>query len=161
MLLGGDEIGRTQGGNNNAYNQDNPTSWLDWTMVDSNRELLRYVQRMIAFRMAHRALRQPDFYSGQTNARGVPAITWHGTSLGSPAARYLGSVTTAALSASPQNFTANFALATPIPAGQTVTATATSAANNTSQFATSAGLAAPFVVTIILRAKSPADFPSR
>jgi isoamylase len=84
MLLGGDEIRRTQGGNNNAYNQDNATSWFDWTMTDSNRDMLRYVQRMIAFRRAHRALRRPRFYTGEVNDRGLPDITWHGTRLGSP-----------------------------------------------------------------------------
>jgi isoamylase len=84
MLLGGDEIRRTQGGNNNAYNQDNATSWFDWTMVDSNQETLRFVQRMIAFRKAHPALRRPHFYRGEINDRGVADITWHGTTLGSP-----------------------------------------------------------------------------
>jgi glycogen operon protein len=84
MLLGGDEIRRTQGGNNNPYNQDNPTSWFDWTMADSNQEVLRYVQRMIAFRKAHPALWQPHFYVGASNERGVADITWHGTTLGGP-----------------------------------------------------------------------------
>src|SRR5262249_22529426 len=56
MLLGGDEIRRTQRGNNNAYNQDNATSWFDWTLTASGHEVLRYVQRMIAFRKAHAAL---------------------------------------------------------------------------------------------------------
>ena len=84
MLLGGDEIRRTQGGNNNPYNQDNATSWFDWTMVDSKREMLRYVQRMIAFRKAHAALRKPHFYRGEVNERGIADITWHGTKLGRP-----------------------------------------------------------------------------
>jgi glycogen operon protein len=84
MLLGGDEIRRTQGGNNNPYNQDNATSWFDWTMVDSNRDMLRYVQRMIAFRKAHPALRKPHFYRGEVNERGVADITWHGTKVGRP-----------------------------------------------------------------------------
>jgi len=84
MLLGGDEIRRTQGGNNNAYNQDNATSWFDWTMASSNREVLRFVQRIIAFRKAHPALWQPHFYAGKVNDRGVADITWHGTKLGSP-----------------------------------------------------------------------------
>jgi isoamylase len=84
MLLGGDEIRRGQGGNNNAYNQDNPTSWFDWTMVAANQEILRYVQRMIAFRKAHPALWQPRFYTGETNERGLTDITWHGTTLHSP-----------------------------------------------------------------------------
>ena len=84
MLLGGDEIRRTQGGNNNAYNQDNPTSWFDWTPTTPNEEMLRYVQRMIAFRKAHPALWQPSFYTGAINERGLPDITWHGTTLNSP-----------------------------------------------------------------------------
>ena len=84
MLLGGDEIRRTQGGNNNAYNQDNATSWFDWTAVDSNRDVLRFVRRMIAFRKAHPALSRPHFYRGEVNERGVPDITWHGTTVGRP-----------------------------------------------------------------------------
>jgi isoamylase len=84
MLLGGDEIRRSQRGNNNAYNQDNPTSWIDWTMVASNQDILRFVQRMIAFRKAHPALWQPHFYTGETNERGLTDITWHGTKLHSP-----------------------------------------------------------------------------
>jgi isoamylase len=84
MLLGGDEVRRTQRGNNNAYNQDNVTSWFDWSMVESHREMLRFVQRMIAFRKAHPALWQPFFYRGAINERGLPDMTWHGTRLNSP-----------------------------------------------------------------------------
>jgi isoamylase len=84
MLLGGDEIRRTQRGNNNAYNQDNPTSWVDWTLATTHHGLLRFVQRMIAFRKAHPALWQPAFYSGTITERGVPDIAWHGTFLNSP-----------------------------------------------------------------------------
>ena len=47
MLLAGDEVGRTQQGNNNAYCQDNEISWLDWRIVDSNAELLRFFRLMI------------------------------------------------------------------------------------------------------------------
>src|SRR5262249_37333301 len=84
MLLGGDEICRTQYGNNNAYNQDNATSWFDWTMTAANQEVLQHVQRTIAFRKAHTALRQPHFYTGAANERGLADIAWHGTRLGSP-----------------------------------------------------------------------------
>jgi isoamylase len=56
MLLAGDELGRTQGGNNNAYCQDNPTSWLDWDTADAS--LTAYTRRMIAFRRAHPVLRR-------------------------------------------------------------------------------------------------------
>jgi isoamylase len=84
MLLGGDEIRRSQNGNNNAYNQDNPTSWFDWTLVKPRREMLRFVQRMIAFRKVHPALWQPSFYTGAINERGLPDISWHGTILNRP-----------------------------------------------------------------------------
>jgi glycogen operon protein len=84
MLLGGDEIRRTQGGNNNPYNQDNATSWFDWTMAGPNHDMLRFVQQMIAFRKAHSALLRPHFYWGEVNERGMTDITWHGTTLGSP-----------------------------------------------------------------------------
>jgi isoamylase len=83
-LLGGDEIRRSQNGNNNAYNQDNPTSWFDWTLVDANGEMLGFVQRMIAFRKAHPALWLPSFYTGVNDGRGLPDIRWHGTTLDSP-----------------------------------------------------------------------------
>ena len=53
-------------------------------MVDSNRDMLRFFQRMIAFRKAHPALWQPRFYTGQINERGLADIAWHGTKLNSP-----------------------------------------------------------------------------
>jgi isoamylase len=62
MLLGGDEIGRTQGGNNNAYCQDNETSWFDWQAADG--ELRGYVQRLLALRRAHPAFRRQRFLTG-------------------------------------------------------------------------------------------------
>jgi glycogen operon protein len=62
MLLGGDEIGRTQGGNNNAYCQDNEISWFDWSAAD--RDLLGYVKRVIALRMAHPVFRRRRFLTG-------------------------------------------------------------------------------------------------
>ena len=55
MLLGGDELGRTQGGNNNAYCQDNEISWFHWDTVD--RELLQFTTSLIALRAANPALR--------------------------------------------------------------------------------------------------------
>ncbi len=59
MLLGGDELGRTQGGNNNAYCQDNETSWLDWSDVDAER--LAFTSRLLALRArAPRAARRGD-----------------------------------------------------------------------------------------------------
>ena len=62
LLLGGDEIGRTQGGNNNAYCQDNAISWFDWYSAD--RELLAYVKRLIALRRAHPVFRRKRFLTG-------------------------------------------------------------------------------------------------
>ena len=84
MLLAGDEMCRTQRGNNNAYNQDNATSWIDWTLTDASCDVLDHVRRMIAFRNAHPALRQKRFYSGMVNERGLADIKWHGTMLNSP-----------------------------------------------------------------------------
>src|SRR5262249_31268555 len=84
MLLGGDEVRRTQRGNNNAYNQDNAISWFDWTLVQKNQGLLRFVQQLVSFRKAHPALWQPRFYSGAIWEHQRPDITWHGTRLNSP-----------------------------------------------------------------------------
>ncbi len=84
MLLGGDERRRTQRGNNNAYNQDNPTSWFDWTPSASGDEIFRFVQQMITFRKSHPTLWQPTFYTGAIGERGRPDISWHGTRLGNP-----------------------------------------------------------------------------
>ncbi len=61
MLLGGDELGRTQGGNNNAYCQDNPTSWVDWDNADAG--LTAFTRRIIEFRRAHPALRRGRYLS--------------------------------------------------------------------------------------------------
>jgi glycogen operon protein len=63
MLLSGDEIGHTQGGNNNAYCQDNEISWLDWAQVDE--DMLRFTRRLIALRRAQPVLRRQHFFSGQ------------------------------------------------------------------------------------------------
>jgi glycogen operon protein len=62
LLLGGDELGRTQLGNNNAYCQDNVTSWLDWSRVDS--ELLAFSRRLLAIRLAHPVFRRRRFLAG-------------------------------------------------------------------------------------------------
>jgi len=62
MLLGGDELGRTQGGNNNAYCQDNQISWFDWTRPDE--DLLAFTRRLVAFRRAHPVFRRRRFLVG-------------------------------------------------------------------------------------------------
>ena len=63
MLLGGDEFRRTQGGNNNAYCQDNETSWIDWNNLEQHQEIYRFAQGMIAFRLAHPILSDEQFYT--------------------------------------------------------------------------------------------------
>jgi isoamylase len=70
LLLGGDEMGRTQNGNNNAYCQDNEITWLDWASAD--KELLDFTRRLIAFRRAHPVFRRRRFLSGAGDA----AIQW-------------------------------------------------------------------------------------
>jgi glycogen operon protein len=62
LLLGGDELSRTQRGNNNAYCQDNAISWFDWSAVDS--DLLAFARRLIAFRRAHPVFRRRRFLTG-------------------------------------------------------------------------------------------------
>ncbi|MDJ1015474.1 MAG: glycogen debranching protein GlgX [Paracoccaceae bacterium] len=75
MILAGDELGHSQGGNNNAYNQDNPTSWIDWTDIDQ--DFLAFTQRMIALRKAHPVLRQKLFlHSRERLADGVEDLFW-------------------------------------------------------------------------------------
>jgi len=78
MLLAGDEVGRTQQGNNNAYCQDGPLSWFDWGQVEEQAGLLRFAQRLIAFRREHPALRQSA--SAHHGPEGwFPSVSWHGT----------------------------------------------------------------------------------
>jgi glycogen operon protein len=62
MLLGGDEYRRTQGGNNNAYCQDNETSWHDWSCLEQHRDIFRFTRGMIAFRRDHPVLSKEQFY---------------------------------------------------------------------------------------------------
>ena len=80
----GDEVRRTQRGNNNAYCQDNEISWFDWTLLDKHEDLLRFWQHMIAFRKTHSVLRRSRYFTGQVNRRGVADITWHGCNLAEP-----------------------------------------------------------------------------
>ncbi len=80
MLLAGDELGRSQGGNNNAYCQDSDVSWLDWSLAERNADLFRFAQRLIRFRKAHASLRRRTFFEDEAR----PAVAWHGTRLGRP-----------------------------------------------------------------------------
>jgi len=77
MLLAGDELGRGQQGNNNAWCQDGPLTWLDWSLVERNAWLLEYARGLIALRAAHASLRRESFLS-------EAEIAWHGTEPGRP-----------------------------------------------------------------------------
>ncbi|HEY0810145.1 MAG TPA: glycogen debranching protein GlgX [Longimicrobiales bacterium] len=77
MLCGGDEIGRTQRGNNNAYCQDNEISWFDWNLDPADQELFQFTCRMIALRHKHPGLRRRSFFRGrQIRGADVKDITW-------------------------------------------------------------------------------------
>jgi isoamylase len=76
MLLGGDERGRTQQGNNNAYCQDNELTWFDWSTGDD--DLLAYTRRLIAFRRQHPVFRRRRFLAG-TEASELGWFTFTGT----------------------------------------------------------------------------------
>jgi len=84
MILGGDEFRRTQLGNNNTYCQDNEVSWLDWRLTEKNADIFRFFRHMIAFRKRFSTLRQPSFFNGKLNKRGLADVTWHGCRLGEP-----------------------------------------------------------------------------
>jgi isoamylase len=77
MLLGGDELLRTQQGNNNAWCQDNAVSWVDWTRAETNADFLRFVRQLIALRLRHPALRRRTFFQGGSGVQ-TPDIVWHG-----------------------------------------------------------------------------------
>ena len=80
MILMGDEIGRSQQGNNNAYCHDSELSWMDWRQVESNAGLLRFCQACIHFRRAHAVLRNRYHFSNRDYVgSGYADITWHGT----------------------------------------------------------------------------------
>jgi isoamylase len=81
MLLAGDEMGRSQQGNNNAWCQDNALSWIDWGNLESNRELFTFFQHLIAFRQQH-ALLRPRHFEGEES--GERCLTWHGFRLHEP-----------------------------------------------------------------------------
>ena len=85
MLLAGDEVLRTQRGNNNAYSQDNAISWFDWRAVDARREMLRFTRELIALRRRHRSLTANRFFDGRlVPGRGLPDVRWHGANLDDP-----------------------------------------------------------------------------
>ncbi|HET9047205.1 MAG TPA: glycogen debranching protein GlgX, partial [Casimicrobiaceae bacterium] len=77
MMLAGDEIGRTQQGNNNAYCQDNAISWVDWTVDETRSQLLAFARRMVVIRREHKVFRRKHFFQGRALAGGtVSDIAW-------------------------------------------------------------------------------------
>ena len=77
MLLAGDETGRTQGGNNNSYCQDNPISWVDWELDAERRALLVFVRRLIRLRRSHPLFRRRHFFQGRPiKGAGVKDLLW-------------------------------------------------------------------------------------
>jgi isoamylase len=77
MLLAGDELGRTQGGNNNAYCQDNEVSWVDWSLADSHADLVEFACELAAFRRDHSVFRRRRFFQGgPQGGDGLADIAW-------------------------------------------------------------------------------------
>jgi glycogen operon protein len=81
MILSGDEVGRSQKGNNNPYCQDNTISWFDWDLVGRNHALLRFFRLLLRFRKCHRLLRPGYYPSPQTSCQ---TPVWHGCKLDTP-----------------------------------------------------------------------------
>jgi glycogen operon protein len=77
MLSHGDELGRTQGGNNNAYAQDNEITWVNWELEEWQRELLDFTRKVFAVRHANPVLRRRHFFEGsRTCENGMKEVTW-------------------------------------------------------------------------------------
>ncbi len=79
MLLAGDEFGNSQKGNNNAYCQDNLTTWLDWRQMEKNKSTFEYVKMLISFRKKHALYHQKEMFTGMDGkGLGAPDISCHG-----------------------------------------------------------------------------------
>ncbi|MEV6717726.1 glycogen debranching protein GlgX [Lentzea sp. NPDC051208] len=78
MIVNGDEFGRTQNGNNNAYCQDNEVSWVDWSLLEANAELAEFTSALAAFRKAHPVFRRRRFFAGRPIRKGeeLRDIAW-------------------------------------------------------------------------------------
>lgn len=83
MLLMGDEIRRTQHGNNNAYCQDNPLSWMDWDQLEKNEELFDFTSHLIKYTRKHRTFSFPQYFLMEKNDE-IPFIDFHGIHLEQP-----------------------------------------------------------------------------
>lgn len=89
MLLAGDEFGRTQRGNNNAWCQDNEVSWLDWTLLEEHTELHRFTRELIRFRSSHPSLHRSRHLLGHDapvghDTPGYSRVRWHGVTPDAP-----------------------------------------------------------------------------
>ena len=76
MICGGDEIGRTQRGDNNAYCQDNDISWLDWNLGPAQQQLFEFTRELIRLRRDHPVFRRPKFFQGRSIRDGIKDLTW-------------------------------------------------------------------------------------
>ena len=77
MLLGGDEMRRSQDGNNNAYCQDNALAWFDWTLAQKNEGLIRFTSKLIELRKAHSVFSRNEFFRDAYEKGEVPEIAWY------------------------------------------------------------------------------------
>lgn len=85
MVLMGDEMGRSQDGNNNAYCHDSDLTWLDWNLLKTNAAFFRFFKNCIAFRHAHPILRNREFFRDEDYmGSGYPDISWHGIEVNKP-----------------------------------------------------------------------------
>jgi len=80
MLVAGDEFGRTQQGNNNAWCQDNELSWIDWQLAEQNKDQLQFFKRLIHLRREHKVFRRCDFFSDTEQGA---EVSWQGLKPGS------------------------------------------------------------------------------
>lgn len=77
MILAGDEVGRTQRGNNNAYCHDDPINWLNWNLTPEDHEFMTFVQRVIRIKQSHKVFRRRSFFQGRHLRGGdIKDITW-------------------------------------------------------------------------------------
>ncbi len=81
MIMMGDEVARTQYGNNNAYCQNNELSWFDWSLTEKNAGLLHFVQGLVHFTQKRAIFREETFWTNAGKEHHEPILTWHGTRL--------------------------------------------------------------------------------
>jgi isoamylase len=92
MITGGDEMYRTQFGNNNVYNLDSDKNWLDWSAASTNANFLAFARRLMNFRLAHPALRPANFLTGAVGPSGLKDVTWLNAGGGEAAGAYMNDV---------------------------------------------------------------------